>query len=79
MSILFSQSQKELMTTGTNDKRGASVLLVEDEPDVANEVRLELESVGHSIRLAHNVQEGLEIARSGWASVLVIEGMVAPL
>ncbi len=76
MSISFPQSPKAMMNAGTDGKRGASVLLVEDEPELANEVRLELEAVGYLVRIAHCAEEGLEVAQSGWASVLVIDRML---
>jgi two-component system, OmpR family, response regulator len=55
---------------------GATVLVVEDEPDLAKEIQLELENSGHAVRVAHTVDEGLSEARSGWASVLVLDRML---
>jgi two-component system, OmpR family, response regulator len=55
---------------------GATVLVVEDEPDLAKEIRLELENSGHAVRVTHTVDEGLSEARSGWASVLVLDRML---
>ena len=74
MTISFAQGAKVSMSTERAAKQGASVLLVEDEPELADEVRLELEAAGHSVRMAHSVEEGLRAARSGWASVLVSIG-----
>ncbi len=59
-----------------SDPRRASVLLIEDEPELAEEVRLELEAAGHSVRVAYDVDEGLRAARSGWASILVVDRML---
>ena len=56
--------------------RGASVLLIEDEPELSDEVRLELEAEGYSVRVAYSVDDGLLAARSGWASVLVVDRML---
>ena len=55
---------------------GAPVLVVEDEPDLAEEIRIELKANGHPVRLAHTLEEGLAAARSGWASVLVVDRML---
>ena len=76
MTISFAQGAKVSMSTRTGGKEGASVLLVEDELELADEVRLELEAAGHSVRTAHSVEDGLRAARSGWASVLVIDRML---
>ena len=60
---------------------GAAVLVVEDERDLAEEIRLELQSSGHPVRLAETVDDGLrggafrrrgsdrrpDAARRGWA------------
>jgi two-component system OmpR family response regulator len=53
-----------------------TVLVVEDEPEIAEEVRLALEADGYAVRVAHDVGAGLEAANSGWASVLVIDRML---
>ncbi len=58
------------------NSRGTSVLLVEDEPELSDEVRLELEAAGYSVQVAYSVEDGLRAARSGWASVLVIDRML---
>ncbi len=63
-------------TPSVRGTQSAAVLVVEDEPDLAEEIRLELESAGHSVRVAHSVDEGLSAARSGWASVLVVDRML---
>jgi len=55
---------------------GAPVLLVEDEPDLAEEIRLELEANGHPVRLAATAAEGLAAARAGGAAVFVFDRML---
>ncbi len=65
--------QTPQMPTGSPS---ATVLLIEDEPELADEVRLELEAAGYSVRVAYTVDEGLRAARSGWASVLVVDRML---
>ncbi len=81
MTVSVVQGSKVSMTTaGNSDRRttpGASVLLIEDEPELADEVRLELEASGHSVRVAYSVEEGLQAARSGWAAVLVVDRMLS--
>src|SRR3984957_4568548 len=54
---------------------GAPILVVEDERDLAEEIRLELQASGHPVQLSETVDEGLRAARSG-ASVLVIDRML---
>ncbi len=54
---------------------GAPVLVVEDERDLAEEIRLELQASGHPVQLLETVDDGLRAARSGPA-VLVIDRML---
>jgi two-component system, OmpR family, response regulator len=54
---------------------GAPVLLVEDERDLAEEIRLELRASGHPVQLAETVDDGLRVARSGVA-VLIVDRML---
>jgi two-component system OmpR family response regulator len=54
---------------------GAPVLVVEDERDLAEEIRLELEASGHHVLLSETVDDGLRAARSG-AAVLIIDRML---
>src|ERR1700689_3857498 len=54
---------------------GALVLVVEDERELAEEIRLELQASGHSVQLFETVDEGLRAARLG-AAVLVIDRML---
>jgi two-component system OmpR family response regulator len=54
---------------------GAPVLVVEDERDLAEEIRLELQASGHPVELTETVDDGLRAARSG-AAVLVIDRML---
>jgi two-component system OmpR family response regulator len=54
---------------------GAPILVVEDERDLAEEIRLELQASGHAVRLSETVDEALGAARSG-AAVLVIDRML---
>ncbi len=54
---------------------GAPVLVVEDERDLAEEIRLELQASGHAVQLSETVEDGLRAARSG-VSVLIIDRML---
>ena len=54
---------------------GPPVLVVEDERDLAEEIRLELQASGHPVQLSETVDEALRAARSG-AAVLVIDRML---
>ena len=53
----------------------APVLVVEDERDLAEEIRLELQASGHAVQLSETVEDGLRAARSG-VSVLIIDRML---
>jgi two-component system OmpR family response regulator len=48
---------------------------VEDERELAEEIRLELQASGHQVQLSETVDDGLRAARSG-AAVLVIDRML---
>jgi len=76
MSTSVTESAKPSMSATINRPGGAKVLLVEDERELAAEMRLALESAGFQVRVAHTVEEGLSIARSGWAAVLVVDRML---
>jgi two-component system OmpR family response regulator len=52
---------------------GSLVLLIEDDPQIAAEIRLELEASGHMVQIAETLSEGLRAARSGEAAVLVVD------
>ncbi len=73
MTISFSQGVDVLSPGNSDDTQGVTILVVEDEPDIAEEIRLELEASGYSVKLARSVDEGLSAARSGWADVLVLD------
>ena len=52
---------------------GSLVLVVEDDPELAEEIRLDLEAGGHTVQVAETLTEGLRAARSGDVAVLVID------
>ena len=76
MAVLSLQGSNAAITAGVSPGRGASVLLIEDESELAEEVRLELEASGYSVKVANSVEDGLPAARSGWASILVVDRML---
>src|SRR5580700_8504217 len=55
---------------------GAPILVVEDERDLAEEIRLELQASGHPVQLSETVDDALRAARLGGAAVLVIDRML---
>jgi two-component system, OmpR family, response regulator len=52
---------------------GSLVLVVEDDRELAEEIRLDLEAGGHTVQVAETLTEGLRAARSGDPAVLVID------
>jgi two-component system, OmpR family, response regulator len=57
--------------------KNAAVLVVEDEPALAQEMLRRLEAGGHPVQLSSTMSEGLELARSGAASALVVDRMLS--
>ncbi len=76
MSMSYLEDSKGLTDRRSNPLEGAPVLVIEDEPDLAEEIRLELEANGHPVRIAATAADGLAAARSGWASVFVFDRML---
>lgn len=60
---------------GAEPLSGLPVLVVEDERDLAEEIRLELQASGYQVRLSETVDDGLRAARAGVAA-LVIDRML---
>jgi len=76
MSISCLEDPNSVTAQHAKPPEAAPVLVVEDEADLAEEIRLELEANGHPVRLAATAAEGLEAARAGWASVFVFDRML---
>jgi len=71
-SVDFAVSnERELKTGGSGP-----VLLIEEDPELAEEIRLDLEVSGHTVQVAESLTEGLRAARSGEAAVLVIDRLL---
>ena len=51
--------------TSRPNEAGAPVLVVEDERDLAEEIRLELQANGHPVQLLDTVGDGLLVAIGG--------------
>jgi signal transduction histidine kinase len=58
-------------TTAKNDK--LSVVLIEDNADVADVLALWLRDVGHSVQVAHDGLEGIEIVKSASPAVVLCD------
>jgi two-component system OmpR family response regulator len=52
---------------------GGLVLLIEDDRELAEEIRLDLEASSHAVQVAETLTEGLRTVRSGDAAVLFID------
>ena len=52
---------------------GGLVLVIENNRELAEEIRLDVEAGGHTVQIAETLTEGLRAARSGDASVLVVD------
>ena len=76
MSMSVTQVPSASTKGRANGPQGGRVLLVEDEAEIAAEVRVELENAGLAVRVVHTLEDGLCAARSGWASVLVVDRML---
>ena len=55
---------------------GSLVLVVENDRELAEEIRLDLEAGGYAVQVAETLTEGLRAARSGDASVLVVDRLL---
>lgn len=76
MVLALVKEREPLMNAGDAGGRNGSILVVDDEPDIADAIRRELEAAGHEVKTAISLEDGLEAARTGWASVLVIDRML---
>jgi two-component system, OmpR family, response regulator len=55
---------------------GSPILVIENDRELAEEIRLDLEAGGHTVQVAETLTEGLRAARSGHAAALVIDRML---
>jgi two-component system, OmpR family, response regulator len=64
-----------------NDERpksgsGSPILVIEDDRELAEEIRLDLEAGSHMVQIAETLTDGLRAARSGDAAILVIDRLL---
>jgi two-component system OmpR family response regulator len=59
----------------TTSNRAQTIVLVEDESELANEIRMALERLGHLVRTA-SIAEAADAARVGDAALLIMDRMV---
>lgn len=52
------------------------ILIIDDDPDIVEAVRLALESVGHEVLEAHSGKEGLEMVEAERPDLLVLDVMM---
>jgi len=76
MSISPFENGAKPTTRRAEAAAGPPVLVVEDERDLAEEIRLELQASGHPVQISETVDDALRTARSGGAAVLVIDRML---
>src|SRR6202789_2218731 len=55
---------------------GSRVLVIENDRELAEEIRLDLEAGGYIVQVAETLTEGLRAARAGDASVLVVDRLL---
>lgn len=59
--------------TGALDPIASRLLLVEDNPDIAESMRLLLELLGHQVRVAHDGVSGIDAARAERPDVMLVD------
>lgn len=64
------------MLEPSNAEARPPILLIEDERDLADEIRFELQAHGHAVELVDTREDGLRAARAGGAAVLVMDRML---
>ena len=55
---------------------GRLILLIEDDRELPQAIRLDLEAGGHTVHVAETIAEGLHAARSGEAAALVVDRLL---
>jgi two-component system, OmpR family, response regulator len=61
--------------TKTTSNRVQTIVLVEDESELANEIRIELERLGYLVRTA-SIAEAADVARVGDAAMMIMDRIV---
>lgn len=57
----------------------ARILMVDDDPDFVEAVRLHLERAGHAVECAYDRPEGMRLAREGQFDLLILDVMMHDL
>ena len=70
-SVDFVSSKKEPKPGG-----GSLVLVLEDDCELAEKIRFDLEAGGRAVQVAETLTDGLRVARSGDVAVLVIDRLL---
>jgi two-component system OmpR family response regulator len=68
--------RKEAALTVDRSIKLPTVLLVEDEPELADEIGTELRRRGYEVRSAQTRDEGLRAARAGETAILILDRML---
>jgi DNA-binding response OmpR family regulator len=55
---------------------GHRILVIEDQRDIAELVRMHIRDLGHQVELAHDGDEGLRLARAGGFALIVLDVML---
>jgi two-component system, OmpR family, response regulator len=71
MSMSSFEDRPRAASRSTDTPAGLPILVVEDERDLAEEIRLELQASGHAVQLSETVDDGLRAARSGVVALVV--------
>jgi two-component system OmpR family response regulator len=72
----FATMRDVSMLESTNAEARAPILVIEDERDLADEIRFELQAHGHRVELVETREDGLRAARASGAAVLVMDRML---
>ena len=70
-SVDFVLSEEQFKPRG-----GSLVILIEDDRELAGNIRVDLEAEGHAVHVAETVTEGLRGARAGGAVLLIVNRML---
>ena len=62
-----------VLSEGDSNPGGSLVLVVEDDRELMEKIRVGLREEGHTVQVAETLTEGLSAARSGGVAVLVID------
>ena len=61
------------MFQGASEERRDLVLVIEDDPDVVEEIRREFQTKGHDVEVAETVADGLRAARALTPAILIVD------